>query len=113
MPASSETVINAPARCSLQRPVTDLDALAAKTRAINTSILDAKRVGRVVSPQVHTGLTPPELRDQIQQLQRSHSDGHAACQTVTPARDESLHRRLTAAHERISQLCKEKQRLSE
>lgn len=55
--------------------------------------------------------TQPELLDQIQQHQRSHSDSRGARQIVTRASDESLHRRLTLAHERISQLRKENQQL--
>ena len=57
--------------------------------------------------------TQPELRDQIQQHQRSHSDSHTARQIVTRASDESLHRRLSLAHERIHQLRKENQQLRE
>lgn len=57
--------------------------------------------------------TQPELRDQIQQRQRAHSDLHTARQLVTRASDESLHRRLTLAHERITQLRTENQQLRE
>ena len=57
--------------------------------------------------------TQPELREQIQQHQRSHSDSDTARQKVTRASDESLHRRLTLAHERITQLRKENQQLRE
>jgi hypothetical protein len=55
--------------------------------------------------------TQPELREQIQQHQRSYSDSDTARQIVTRASDESLHRRLTLAHERIAQLRKENQQL--
>jgi hypothetical protein len=55
--------------------------------------------------------TQPELRDQIQQQQRSHSDSRSARQTAIRASDESLHRRLTLAHERITELRKENQQL--
>ena len=55
--------------------------------------------------------TQPELREQIQQQQRSHSDSRSARQTAIRASDESLHRRLTLAHERIAQLRKENQQL--
>lgn len=57
--------------------------------------------------------TQPELREQIQQHQRSQSDSDTARQIVTRASDESLHRRLTLAHERITQLRKENQQLRE
>jgi hypothetical protein len=55
--------------------------------------------------------TQPELRDQIQQQQHSHSDSRSARQTVTRASDKSLHGRLTLAHERITQLRNENQQL--
>jgi uncharacterized protein involved in type VI secretion and phage assembly len=55
--------------------------------------------------------TQPELRDQIQQQQRSHSDSRSARQTATRASDETLHRRLTLAYERIAQLRNENQQL--
>jgi hypothetical protein len=55
--------------------------------------------------------TQPELRDQIQQQQHSHSDSRSARQIVTRASDESLHRRLTLAHKRITQLRNENQQL--
>jgi hypothetical protein len=51
--------------------------------------------------------TQTELLDQIQQQQRSHSDSRSNHQIVTRASDESLHCRLTLAHERIAQLRKE------
>jgi chromosome segregation ATPase len=57
--------------------------------------------------------TQPELRDQIQQQQRSHSDSRSARQTAIGASAESLHRRLTLAHERIGQLRTENQKLRE
>ena len=57
--------------------------------------------------------TQPQLREQIQQHQRSHSDSDTARQIATRASDESLHRRLTLAHERITQLRKENQQLRE
>jgi hypothetical protein len=57
--------------------------------------------------------TQPELREQIQQHQRSHSDSDTARQIVTRASDESLRRRLTLAHERITQLRRENQQLRE
>jgi hypothetical protein len=55
--------------------------------------------------------TQPELREQIQQQQRSDADSRSARQTAIRASDESLHRRLTLAHERIGQLRKENQQL--
>jgi hypothetical protein len=55
--------------------------------------------------------TQPELRDQIQQQQHSHSDSRSARQIVTRASDKSLHGRLTLAHERITQLRNENQQL--
>jgi hypothetical protein len=57
--------------------------------------------------------TQPELRDRIQQHQRHHADARSARQTIARASDESLHCRLTMAHERISQLREENQQLRE
>jgi hypothetical protein len=53
----------------------------------------------------------PGLRDRIQQLQRHQADSAANRQTVTRASDDSLRRRLAAAHERIAELRHENQEL--
>lgn len=91
---------------TLQRAYQALAELAETGQSVTVAEL-ASRAG-VSRSWIYT---QPELREQIQQQQRSHSDSHSARQTAIRASDESLHRRLTLAHERITQLRKENQQL--
>ncbi|MFP1155472.1 DUF6262 family protein [Mycobacterium sherrisii] len=93
---------------TLERARRVLAELADTGQSVTVARL-ASRAG-VSRPWIYT---QPELREQIHQHQRSHSDSNTARQIVTRASDESLHRRLTLAHERIAQLRKENQQLRE
>jgi chromosome segregation ATPase len=53
----------------------------------------------------------PELRDQLQRLQRHQAGSATNRQSVTRASEESLRQRLTLAHQRISELRAENQQL--
>ncbi|MGH3584855.1 MAG: DUF6262 family protein [Pseudonocardia sp.] len=55
--------------------------------------------------------TQPELRHQLQRLGQHHTAADRARQTGTRASDDSLRRRLTVAHERITALQAENKQL--
>jgi hypothetical protein len=92
---------------TLQRARDTLTALAEGSEPVTIAML-ATRAG-VSRSWIYT---QPELRERIQQLQQTTPAGRGR-NGVHRASDESLHRRLDLAHQRITQLRTENQQLRE
>jgi Family of unknown function (DUF6262) len=93
---------------TLQRASETLTALATSGGPVSIAAL-ATRAG-VSRSWIYT---QPELRDRIEQLQRSSSRISKGANGAHRASDESLRRRLALAHQRITQLRNENQQLRE
>jgi predicted nucleic acid-binding Zn-ribbon protein len=91
---------------TLQRASETLTTLADSGEPVSIAAL-ATRAG-VSRSWIYT---QPELRERIEQLQQSSSRGTSRADSAHRASDESLHRRLTLAHQRITQLRNENQQL--
>ena len=90
---------------TLHRAQAALTSMATNGDAITVSLLASK--AGVSRSWIYT---QPELRDQIEQLTRT---GAPHRETVNHASEESLRRRLSLAHQRITQLRTENQQLRE
>jgi phage-related baseplate assembly protein len=92
---------------TLQRAQAALAAMANGGDAVTVAALATR--ARVSRSWIYT---QPDLRDRIEQLQRNGTRaGSPGRAPAGRASDESLRRRLTLAHERITQLREENQQL--
>jgi predicted nucleic acid-binding Zn-ribbon protein len=94
---------------TLHRAQAALTSMANNGEAITVSLLAGK--AGVSRSWIYT---QPELRDYIEQLQQATTrTGAPRRETTNHASEESLRRRLTLAHQRITQLRTENQQLRE